>query len=286
MIEQFKEYISGQSDNTIKNYVRNLELFLVWLKERYDEEDPTNIIDKDIKDYQRFLLNSGKASSTISASMFAIRKYCSFLSEKGYAASNVAMSVKVNKSESATAPNILSKDEFNRFRRTVLTSNNLLYIAIVETLMATGIRVNELTSLELNDLILSDRKGKLFVRNGKGNVSRTIPLNNDARKALVDYLDVRKEVDSERVFIGQRGVMTDDGVRKLIDRLKKKAGMEHLVITPHLFRHQLATELIRNKKQDLVLVKDILGHANISTLHVYSKSTEEEQAEALENLYD
>lgn len=107
---------------------------------------------------------------------------------------------------------------------------------------------------------------------------------------MIDYISDRPEdklkpEDGNKLFIGQRGALTEDGVRKLINRYAEKAGIDKKV-TPHWFRHQLATELIRNKKQDLVLVKDILGHSNINTLYVYAKSTEEEQADALENLYE
>lgn len=285
MLDKFEKSISGLSDNTIKSYTRNVKSFLEYQKEKYNEDDPTAIVEMDIKNYQQYLLNNGRASSTVATHLHAIRKYCEFLNENGYLEHDVSKGVKVNRVETATAPQVMTRDEFNKFRRAVATTDNKLYIAIVEVLIATGVRVNELTSLRLDDVELSERKGKITVRNGKGNVSRTIPINNDARKAVEDYLTVRKDVESDRLFIGQRGAMSDDGIRKLLSRMAKRAHLEHLNITPHLFRHQLATELIRNKKKDLVLVKDILGHADITTLHVYSKSTEDEQAQALEDLY-
>jgi site-specific recombinase XerD len=284
MLEEFAKYIEGKSDNTIRTYLQRVEKFLEWLHKRYGESDPTAITTLDVKKYQEYLKQK-KSPATVSQYMFAIRKYCEFLTEKGYLQRDVSKEVKVKKIRKSTAPKVLDRNEFNAFRREIHKTNNPLYIAIIETLIATGIRVNELTSLTLDDIKLSERKGTIFIRDGKGNVSRTIPLNNDARKALINYLTERKETESNQLFIGQRGSMTDDGIRKLISRYAKKAGIEKKV-TPHMFRHQLATELIRNKRKDLVLVKDILGHANINTLYVYSQSTEEEQAEALENLYE
>lgn len=284
MLEEFKGYISGKSDNTIRTYLQRVEKFLQWLSERYGETDPTKVTILDVKKFQEYLLKE-KAPASVSQYMFAIRKYCEFLTTKGYAANDVSKDVKVKKERKTTAPKVLDKNEFNAFRREIHKTNNPLYIAIIETLMGTGMRVNELVSLGVSDVKLGDRKGVVFIRDGKGGVSRTIPLNNDTRKALIDYLNSRKDNDSEQLFVGQRGTMTEDGVRKLIDRYAKKANIDKKV-TPHMFRHQLATELIRNKHKDLVLVKDILGHSNINTLYIYSQSTEEEQAEALDNLYD
>ncbi|MED1443040.1 tyrosine-type recombinase/integrase [Aeribacillus composti] len=284
MLEEFEKYIEGKSDNTIRTYLQRVEKFLNWLNERYGETDPAAITTLDVKKYQEHLTKE-KSPATVSQYMFAIRKYCEFLNEKGYLQKDVSKEVKVKKHRKTTAPKVLDRNEFNRFRREVEKGNNPLHIAIIETLIATGMRVNELTSLTLDDIQLSERKGTVKIRDGKGNVSRTIPLNNDARKALLNYLVQRKETENNQLFVGQRGSMTDDGIRKLINRYANKAGISKKV-TPHMFRHQLATELIRNKKKDLVLVKDILGHANINTLYVYSQSTEEEQAEALENLYE
>lgn len=286
MLNEFHEYISGKSDNTIKTYMQRVEKFIEWLNERYGEDDPTRVTTLDIKKYQEHLTNV-KSPATVSQYMFAVRKYCEFLNSKGYIDTNISKEVKVKRTRKATAPKTLDKNEFNAFRREIHLTNNPLYIAMIELLMASGMRVSELVSLTLDDIKLSERKGTVNIRDGKGNVARTIPLNNDARKALLDYIYYRneKEIESNQLFVGQRGSMTEDGVRKLINRYAKKAGIDKKV-TPHMFRHQLATELIRNKQKDLVMVKDILGHSNINTLYVYSKSTEEEQAEALENLYD
>lgn len=282
---EFYKYISGKSDNTIRTYMQRVEKFLEWLSDRYGEDDPTRVTSLDIKKFQEYLTNEKGSPATVSQYMFAIRKYCEFLYKYGYTQTDVSKEVKIKKETKATAPKTLDKNEFNKFRREIHLTNNALYIAIIELLMATGMRVSELVSLTLDDIKISDRKGSVIIRDGKGNKSRTIPLNKDARKAILNYLKNRKPVESNQLFIGQRGSMTEDGVRKLINRYAKKAGIDKKV-TPHMFRHQLATELIRNKQKDLVLVKDILGHSNIHTLYVYAKSTEEEQAEALENLYD
>ncbi|WP_158735141.1 tyrosine-type recombinase/integrase [Alteribacillus sp. YIM 98480] len=281
MLDEFHTYIQGKSDNTIRTYLQRVSKFIDWLSEQYGEDDPTNVTALDLKEFQKQLKGS---ASTVSQYMFAVRCYCDFLYERGYIEKDISKSVRVKKESKATAPKTLSKNEFNKFRRMIHSTDNPLYIAIIELLMATGIRVHECTSLTVDDVTLSQRKGSIKIQ-GKGIKERVIPLNNDARKAISNYLLYRRETDSDKLFIGQRGAMSDDGVRKLIDRYRKKAGIKKKV-TPHMLRHQLATELIRNKKKDLVMVKDILGHSNINTLYVYSKSTEEEQAEALEDLYE
>jgi integrase/recombinase XerD len=96
----------------------------------------------------------------------------------------------------------------------------------------TGIRVSELSSLMLADVETSERKGSLTVRSGKGGKFRVLPLNNDARRAIDAYRDVRPKIPDDHLFIGQRGQgISARAVELLVTKYGRLAGLED--VTPH-----------------------------------------------------
>src|SRR5437762_10176967 len=106
---------------------------------------------------------------------------------------------------SPRAPHWLDKRDVDRLIRTVERHGNTRDLAIVLTLRHTGIRVSELSSLTLEEVETSERKGSLTVRSGKGGKFRVLPLNVDARRAITAYLEVRATSSDDHLFIGQRG---------------------------------------------------------------------------------
>lgn len=272
----------NKSINTINTYLTNIKSFLVWLQERYGETDVTAITSLDIMEYQDYLLNIKKyKASGIRQRMYSIISYCKFIYDKGYVKNNPADNFKIIKIQNTqNAPNIITKQEMNLFRREVYKSNNKRNIAIIEMLKGTGIRVSELISLEVNDIFLSERKGIIKIRKGKGGKYREIPLNKAIRKSLRDYLNSRNS-SSNKLWIGQRGPLTKDSINKMLKRYAVKVNLQDK-IHPHVFRHYLAHELLRVKKKDPILVSHILGHSNINTLKIYTQPTLDELEEALE----
>src|SRR5439155_171265 len=130
------------------------------------------------------------------------------------------------------APKGLEKREVDRLIRAVEQGGKKRDLAIVLTLRHTGIRVSELAALQLDDIELSERKGQLTVRTGKGSKFRTIPLNVDVRRPLEAYLAVRPQVADSHLFIGQRGEgLGPQAVENLVAKYAREAGLEG--VTPH-----------------------------------------------------
>jgi len=153
--------------------------------------------------------------------------------------------------------------------------------SIVLLLLNTGLRISELCALTLSDLELSDRKGKVIVRQGKGSKRREIPLNQTARQAIRGWLEVRPPT-AEALFVGRRGeALTPSGVHRCLAALARRAGIEHL--SPHTLRHTFTKNLV-DSGVGLERVAALLGHANLNTTRVYVTPGQRDLERAVEGL--
>ena len=173
------------------------------------------------------------------------------------------------------APKGLDRADVRRLLREIRGS------AIFHLLLYTGCRVSDLVNLELGDLMISERTGSVVFRHGKGNKQRTVPLPLAARKTLQVYLDARPPFAEGNVFIGERGPMTDDGVRSLCRKYSAVIGVR---LHPHVFRHSFAKQFLADNSNDLVSLAQILGHENLTTTSRYSKKSEEQLATGSERV--
>jgi integrase/recombinase XerD len=144
--------------------------------------------------------------------------------------------------------------------------------AMLETLYCCGLRVTELVTLKISDIVFEEE----FVRViGKGNKQRLVPLGKSAEKFIKIYLEeVRPHIPVQKdmqdiVFLNRSGKgMTREMVFIIIQQLKKKAGLNKK-ISPHTFRHSFATHLVEGGA-DLRAVQEMLGHSSITTTEIYT----------------
>lgn len=282
-LELFKEHLkkNGKSENTIKTYSHNVELFLKWLEELAQEPFNNIITELDTRQYGEYLTRQKAALSSINGKLTAISIYADFLSEGGY-----MPYIKVKQKKGKTDPKVevLEKNELYKLLRYVISSESKLHIAIIQLLLNTGIRESELCSLELSDISISERKGSIIIRSGKGDKYREIPLNKDARNALKDYIDnERPKTDTDKIFIGQRGSLTSNAIYRIINKIGQRALNKN--VYPHMLRHQCFTAMAKNPEVDLKTIAELAGHNNVElTAKYYIHSSKEEKKNAVENL--
>jgi integrase/recombinase XerC len=161
----------------------------------------------------------------------------------------------------------------------------LMYLrdaAIVKLLLYAGLRVGEIIQLRMSDVSLVDRKGSVIVREGKGTKRREIPLNAKARKAILDYLRIRPDVENDFLLLGQRNeAIKSKTVQRSVNRFAYPLGL--IDVTPHTLRHTFAKSLIDNGVS-LEKVATLLGHSNLNTTRIYTTPGMQDLEDAINGL--
>ena len=183
------------------------------------------------------------------------------------------------------APRALSPEQLQRFMRAVERCQSPRDRAIALLLINTGLRIGECAGLDVDDVAVSARKGRVVVREGKGDAYREVPLNAEARDALDAWTTVRRgqlEGSAERaLFVSRMGARLSTRALDLVIRaLAREAG---LVLSAHTLRHTCLTRLVRGGA-DVVLVAELAGHRRLETTRRYSLPSQADRQAAMERL--
>lgn len=266
-------HVEYPSENTVAAYEYDLKDFARWYAHTTGENlKPELVTEFDLAEYRQYLMRKYKPS-TVNRRLAAISKWLKWAGKEGILQRVPEMPKQVRQEK--LAPSALTRSEQNALLRTVMREGKLRDQAIVYVLMYCGLRVGELVRLRVEDVELK-RQGKITVRNGKGDKTREVPAPANVRKVLQEYLGDRT---SGRIFLGQRGPLTERGVQQILAKYAYKARIEGL--SPHTLRHTCATNLL-NKGVDLVKVAAILGHENLNTTAVYTRPSFDELKKAVE----
>jgi len=288
-IGQFLEMLAaerGAADNTLQAYRRDLDDFATFLRARNRALVATS--PADISAYMRSISEGGLAAASRARRLSAIRQLFRFLAAEGLVEENPAHGL-ASPRRARALPKTLSVAEVDRLieaaRTRIAPSTGrdlvraLRLYALIEMLYATGMRVSELVTLP-RSVLAGD--GRVLTIKGKGGRERLVPLNQAARAALEQYLDVGFEdglapmVKTKWLFAsrGAEGHFTRQRLAQELKVLAVDAGLDPDRVSPHVLRHAFASHLL-DRGADLRSVQQLLGHADISTTQIYTHVLEE-----------
>lgn len=280
----FNDYLESSdfSANSRRAVINDLRKFGRWFVEANREPLTfSRVTARDVSDFRNSLRrDQQQAVATVNRALISVRRFCHWLCENGYLQLNPAKGVKELRKQEL-APKGLDRAQVRRLFREVELRNDIRANAVFSFIIYTGCRVGDLVNLTFADLLLTERSGSAIFRSGKGNKQRSVPVSLAARKALVAYLETRPPVDGDAVFVGERGPLTDKGVRSVCDKYGVICGFK---IHPHLLRHTMAHKFLEDNPGDLVSLAQILGHENLNTTKRYVARTEQQLADAAERM--
>ena len=282
-IKNFLEFIENTkkaSENTLQSYRRDIMQFSNYIDN--NRMNYTKITEKEIKGYMDYLKSIGKKSSTISRSLASLRSFYQYLLRMKKMRKDPTEGIQSPKIEKRI-PNILSSDEIDLLlsQPKNVDLKGTRDKAMLEFAYATGMKVTEIISLNIDDVNLEDG----FVSCKTGDKVRNIPLGSLSLKALKDYVENSRPLiinnsEETSLFVNTNGGrLTRQGFWKIVKYYKDQAHISK-EITPHILRHSFATHLLQNGA-DLKAIQTMLGHSDISSTQVYMQF----QNETLKNVY-
>lgn len=276
----YLEYERNYSKLTIKSYKDDLTAFakFAWGEEQdISEADDSLITEKLLRRWMASMLEGGNSATTVNRRLSAMRSYFKYLLASGLSSVDPTLRVKGPKTEKPL-PYFMKEAEMNRLLDDIPvkpTFEGVRNHFIVEMFYDTGMRLSELTQLNIDDIDFSARQVKVT---GKRNKQRIIPMAPRLLDSVKRYLDARRNVtpaEHGALIVDKHGArLKDSEVRiivqnelSMVTTMKKKS--------PHVLRHSFATAML-NHGADIEAVRRLLGHESLATTEIYTHTTFEQ----------
>lgn len=285
---------------TIRRYKSAVMNFLSW----YDREEQCTLTLEPLTPitlvvYRNFLQRTqARATSTVNGHISALRAWCAWLTEYHHLETNPAKRIKLVGRQEESSREGLEPTQVNALLHQVqISREGVRNYAILQILLQTGMRLDECSHLNLEDIEFGDRSGRVTIRHGKGNKARTVPLNASARQALAEYVAPRfgcyptikavarawprykSNTNPSLLWLSQKGGhLTTSAMRQMIDAVVRNAAARGLVpseASAHSLRHTFARNYLAENPGDVVGLATLLGHTSLDTTRIYSQPTVE-----------
>lgn len=274
LIQAYENYLTKvkhASANTIASYMRDIRQFSQWLNitEGIDVIDVTQL---NIADYMRHQESQGRSGATVSRCLASLKNFYQYLVSSGFLEQTPVSDIHVDRGEKKL-PQILNGREIELLlsQPVCVDAKGYRDKAMLEVMYATGMRVTELISLDVDDVNLELG----IIKCSSAKKTRAIPLYPMAMRALSAYMrDIRDSMvadpDERALFVNIAGVrMSRQGFWKILKHYQETAHIEK-EITPHTLRHSFAVHLLENGA-DVGSLKELMGHCDISSTQMYTQ---------------
>lgn len=292
----------GHSDKSIESYLSDMRAFVTWYETHTgDPFQPAEIISSDFRDYFHHSIKIEQVSaSTWNRRRATLAQFCLFALAVGLIQMDPFQGVPYM-SKASQAPKSLTIKDFRRYMRRVEQEINLAKTdfqrstairnrAMIALMVRGGLRVGEVCELAPCDLLLTDRKGQVFIRDGKGNKAGTAYLGSEARLTVNEWLKIRPQ--TALVFQG----LTERQIERIVSDIAVKAGfqpiqmmqagkmIEKQAVTPHSLRHTFIYNVLQ-ETGNIERARELARHSRIDQTADYARSHEEDLTESVEHLY-
>lgn len=264
--------LKSRSPKTVEAYLYDLKKFREYLKNDFE-----TVTSDTIKEYQKYLLETGIKAKTINRKLLSIRKFIEFINIR--TSNDLQIDIKLLKvHKKYVLENLLTFNEFERLVRAAKDSKRTL--AIFYALYYTGVRISELLTLKI-DIVDKDSVEVL----GKGNKYRDIYINDKLIKYLREYIRERKHKPGSKLFINKNNdkTMSRQVVHNVIKTYAGKCKIKKSKAHAHNFRHLFAIRLLE-EGVPIEQIADMLGHTDINITRIYLNRTKNELVETINRL--
>lgn len=265
-MEEFKLFLihKNLSKNTIDSYLAAIQLYFSEFKE---------ITKKNLLSFKGILVDKYKGK-TVNLRIQGINKYLEFINKD-----NLKLRF-INVQSKSFLENIISDADYEFFKNKLLKDSNYEWYFIVRFLGATGATVSELIQFKYEHIV----RGYIDLYTKSGKIRRIFIPKKLGNKANEFYKSINRT--EGYLFLNKGGEqITTRGIAHQLKALAKKYNMNLNVIYPHSFRHRFAKNFLE-KRKDIALLADLMGHESIETTRIYLRKTSEEQREIVDSIVD
>ena len=293
--------VRNYSPRTVSSYQEDIDIFCNFLfQEGVLMEDVDVIV---IRNFLTEELNRGVSKRSCKRRLSSLKHFYKYMVNVGYVNENPFIFVSAPKTETKYPHGLYKEQILELFKRNGERTDNLANRdqAILYLLYYSGVRAQELVTLNIQSLSLRERTVRVL---GKGNKERIVPFSLDCQKILKRYIDTERQkllllyMDRQRkkppeqrdndllspLFFNAKGErLTTRGLEYILDAIEEKIGL-YVGLHPHILRHSFATHLLENGA-DLRVIQELLGHESINATQVYTHVTEEAMKETYLNTH-
>ena len=273
------------SSNTVRAYKSDIKSFINFININYDFSI-SKVKTKHISSWLISLSNKSINRNSYLRKLSSIKEFYKFLHIEGIINLDPTKSIEAPKKIN-NIPKVLSIKQIEEIIENIQqksSPNDIRLLALVEIMYSTGMRVEELVSMPLNAINFNNKS--IFVI-GKGGRERIVPFGENAFNAIKNYIQVRpifltKGINSEYMFpsSGIKGYLTSRRFAQLLKNVVSNTSFSHLTVSPHILRHTFATHMLSGGA-DLRILQEMLGHADISTVQIYTHIVDDKKKIAL-----